>query len=421
MNFSAHQYYKPVLSPNNKYAYVCGAVLDQAMGGAYKAAVYIWQKGSPVFQIHDRAAGLGVWNLDSESIYFPIWINTTEGHLNQKLASYQIKNGVLSIYEKEYDVLSLNKIENNSISATLSPLFQPENIEINIKNLSVESTKMLPFKYHEAYYDFEHPILSINNTEYNNAPNHQIFVQYCLRCHVQSENDKIFYNKQMMQLYQLLRPIIAPWKFKRVATDVAKFRAISKKPNANGAVRITGKPAPNGGTRNVFTEANFHKVSTLHLSPNTNLVNSFNLDYDQGLIYLKHPEGLPNVFKMEIYGRKNNIKTPNWTYDYCTPMHFFLYCDNYLNHNKNEPHNQRINIWMPRNLMPQNAMDQLIRQIGQLAFATQIHKSETAWSGITIEAENGNIAMNYRINENIEEAINGENKYGLPWQEVPIK
>jgi hypothetical protein len=418
MNFPTNTFYKPNLSPNGKYSIVYGEESEQAMGGAYRASCFLWQKGHPVFEIHERAAGLGIWTEDSQMMYFPIWFNDTLGYLKQRLAGYDLKQEKLIVFKEEYGVLSLQKIENKTIFATLSPLFQPKEIELNLDSLKIESIQELAFKKHEDYYDFQHPVLHQDGVIYNNEPNAQIYVQYCIRGHVNAENDKVFYQKQMMQLHDLLNPMMQDWKFKRVFMDVAKFRPVSKKPDAEGAVRITGTIAPNGGRRNVFNAASFQKVSSLHIVHNPNLVNDFNQVYDKGILYLSHPKGLPTIFRLEIYGRKNSIKVPNWTYDYCTPMHFYLQCDNGIDNHKNAAINQRINVWMPRNLMSVEAMDDLIKEIGKIAFATAIYKSETACYGLIVEDENGNISSSYRTNENIEDAIEGKNKYGRDWEAV---
>jgi hypothetical protein len=418
MNFTANEYYQPFCSPSGNYSIVAGDVEEQSMGGAYRASLYLWQKGNPLFELHNRAAGMGVWSADSQQIYFPIWFNDINNYLKQQLACYNITTEKLLLYAEEFKVISLEKLEKNILHATLSPFYKPKPEYININTLDVASETPLLFKKHAAYYNFEHPILNITGTEYKKEPIPQIFVQYCLHCHVPNENAKLFYPKAIKQLYEILNPMIQNWKFKRVFLDTAKFRPISKKLDKDGSVRITGNNAPNGGRKNVFNKVNLEKISSLHISHNPNLINNFEGKSQlNASLYLQHPEGLPHIFSFEIYGRKNTIKTPNWTYECETPMHFYLQCSN-CNGKKVDTTNQQINIWMPQSLMPETQMDSFVNQIGKIAFAHSIYRNETAWIGTVIKDLNDYITMSYRANENTGGNISLTNKYGLPWQKI---
>jgi hypothetical protein len=426
MPFTAYEFNKPVTSPNGEYHFLAGEKSEQSMGGAYVATCYLWQKGHPIFPIHYRCAGLGVWSEDGQIIYFPIWYNTPkDAFLMQRLAAYNISKGELIIYETQYSVLELKVCKGAVLTAILSPYFQPTDLEIDmtqetrcsISDTETPSLLSLPFLKHEDYYQEQHPLLNIENTNYTNEPISEIYVEYCLQCHVNNENDKLFYNEQMLALFEVLNPLINNWKFTRVMTDVALNRLYLR--SKKDEIRITGKFASNGGRKNKYTLANVQKVSTLHIANNPNLVFDFNNPGVQDRsIWEQNPQGLPHVFRMEIYGRKNNILVPNWTFDYCTPMHFYLQWENPIYNHKGIENNQSVNIWMPHSLMPSHEMDNLVRKIGKIAHATKIYKNETAQQGVTYENEEGNITTTYRPNEHITEAINGKNRYGRDWTAI---
>jgi hypothetical protein len=417
MSLKIHEIYKPFIAPDNSIQCLLGEVLDGHMGGAYFAPLYIWIKGNPLQEIHPRCGGFPVWSKDSVSVYFTIWSNSKEGFLQMQLAQYHILQQKLIIYEDTFAYIELKTIDDQLITVTQNVFEIPADKIFRISELNIQEVKNLPLLYHADYYNYQSPFLNNNKAVYNVNPNPHLFAQYVLHCYVKNENDRIFYNKQLLQLYELLWPLMKGWKFKRIFTDTALFKPLLQyKYEDPETVRVTGVNAPNGGRRNIFNLENVQKVSTLHIVNNPNLIAQFEGTLFGRNEYKHFPKGLPTIFSMELYGRKNGLKIPSQWMDYNSPMHFHLRCENNLAFTKKDNPNQLIAVEIPLNLMPAGEMDALIKAIGKICFAEKNYKNESAFFGTMYIDERDYMTVTYASRIAYCKEIEENNKYGRKWE-----
>ena len=252
---------------------------------------------------------------------------------------------------------------------------------------------------------------------YAAQPINELYTQYCIRGKVEKEASKFFYWAQQEKLFNLLNPLMQNWQYKRIFSDQAYDRPVYGPQKV--VKRVTAIAAPTGGRNNVFNYANAKKVATLHLPKLLTAQANFNpILYPEPMaIYGQNPDGLPIIFRMEIYGRRNTIKIEKAYCEYESPMDFHLY---YSPDYFNKPLvNQYINVNMPKDLMPLEDMDNLINQIGVIAFAKDIYRSKSAFLGTFFtDPVDGNYKVSHRINEDIEDAINGKNRFGSTWIKI---
>jgi hypothetical protein len=417
MPLKIHEIYKSFAAPDNLKQCLLGEVLDGHAGGAYFAPLYIWIKGNPVQEIHPRCGGFPVWSKDSVAVYFTIWTNSKEGFLQMQLAQYHTLQQKLIIYEDTFAYIELKAIDEETITVTQNVFETPADKIFRSNELNVQEVKNLPLLYHNDYYNYQSPFLNDNKAVFDTRPNPHLYAQYALHCYIQNENDRIFYNKQLLQLYELLWPLMKNWKFKRIFTDVALFRPLLKyKYDDPETVRVTGVNAPNGGRRNVLNLENIQKVSSLHIVDNPNLVAQFDGALFGRTQYQHYPKGLPTIFGMELYGRKNSLKIPSQWMDYNSPMHFHLRCENNLSLTKKDNPNQLIAVEIPFNLMPVEEMDVLVKAIGKICFAEKIYKNESPFFGLMYIDERDYMTVTYDSRISYCKDIEGENRYGRKWE-----
>lgn len=413
--YKDNQYYVPKFDSNTgKLTVICDFFEEKKKKNTFESYIYFWKKEHPILLLSKLCAGFPVWNENDTKIFFPIWDSESE----QKIAVYDIMNETFLVYSESFDEIEILKISKN-----LLEIFTDSKLKFfNLETEDVKIIEKLPFIKHEDCQQGLHPFLNENRALYSYKPEKdEIFVTYNLRCRIENENDRLFYWSQMEQLYYILNPIMKDWKYKKVHTDVAIFRPL--RPNKKRENRITGVRANNGGVRNNYELENVKKVATLYIENNPNLVASFN-DPESNLydLYQANPQGLPDVFGMSIYGRINTLKIPSYMYEVQSMMHFALYYDNYLKFSKKDKINQKLNIVIPKYLFSETEMDNLVRKIGRISFATTIYKSESAFFPAKYcEPINGYSTWSYSTNENIENAVDGKNNYGKNWVEVSIK
>jgi hypothetical protein len=255
------------------------------------------------------------------------------------------------------------------------------------------------------------------NFIYEAQPIDALYVQYCIRGEVGKEADKFYYWAQQEAVFNLLNPLFKDWKHTRIFSDQAYFKPVF---GAKKVVkRVTGFSAPTGGRNNVFSYVNCHKLATLHLPKLLAAEARFNpvLHPEPMAIYGQNPDGLPTVFRMEIYGRRQTLKTGKAYMEYESPMDFHLrFLPDYT---RNALADQCINVNMPKDLMPLADMDNLILQLGKTAFATAIFRVESEFLGTYFtDPTDGYYKVSHRINEDIEDAKNGKNRFGNTWIKI---
>lgn len=252
---------------------------------------------------------------------------------------------------------------------------------------------------------------------YEAQPIDTLYVQYCLRGKAATEADKFYYWAQQEKVFNLLNPLMKDWKFTRIFSDQAYNKPVFGPKKV--VKRISGFAAPTGGRNNIFTYENTHKIATLHLPKLLAAEANFNpiLHPEPMAIYGQNPDGLPMVFRMEIYGRRQTMKIGKAYMENDSPMDFHLF---YSPAYSNEyVVNQYINVNMPKDLMPLADMDNLIFQLGKLAFAQDIYRSESAFLGTFFtDPIDGNYKVSHRINEDVENAQNGKNRFGDTWIKI---
>jgi hypothetical protein len=167
---------KNVRSPNKKHEISFGEMEEQAMGGAYYCPIFLnYSEVSPrgavedieassppvlserfkhtgfkdghfhvketssPFLLHERSTGNVAWK-DNNTVFFPIWMRSSEGYLMQQIAFFDIKKSRITVLEKQYGVVQIKAIKGNTIEAIESPNWQPKDIEIDLKNEQIAAS-----------------------------------------------------------------------------------------------------------------------------------------------------------------------------------------------------------------------------------------------------------------------------------------
>jgi hypothetical protein len=127
--------FRSIIFDISKPALFLGESFENAMAAAYGYPLYLALPEQSRILIHFNCSGSFMWNEAGEKIYFTFWKRTDSGILNTYLACFEIKNKQSIVFEKPYSALKLEKLENDILFATESPIYQPKQLLIDVNNL----------------------------------------------------------------------------------------------------------------------------------------------------------------------------------------------------------------------------------------------------------------------------------------------
>jgi hypothetical protein len=252
---------------------------------------------------------------------------------------------------------------------------------------------------------------------YNGQPLDTPYFRYSLRCHVGREEDKAYYWPTMKAIWDLLEPRLKGWKDIYLRSDQAFERMIGK-PGPDGGIRLSGSSAPVGGLQKL-TRERLEMVCTRYLSDNTHLIDRFENEgrWHHRFFTPDHPKCV-YFFLTEITASRVRTKRDrSMTYRY-SPHDFWLQVGGYLHQwhfSRADKINQALDMYIWKDLWSAPECDALAKAIGALAGAFEIWRAESGYRGETYTRDDGSIAVRYSVEDEIEDAIDGRNRYGSRW------
>ena len=256
---------------------------------------------------------------------------------------------------------------------------------------------------------------------YAAMPLDALYWRYSLRCRVEREEDKAYYWPQLSQLHEALLPLIAGWQDIRLNSGQALNRMIGK-PDQDGCFRATLRNAPLGGLQKL-TRERLEKVGSRFLSDNAHLIDAFG---NGGRLdaRLFEPRGRERVhfFLTEIFAPERRLKYDRSMTFQAIPHDLYLRIGGYDHQyatSRAHPLNQALDLYLWQGALAEAEADELVRRIGALAHAVHIWKAETGFSGEAyIDPQDGNHKLRYWVGDQIEDAIDGRNRYGSLWTDL---
>jgi hypothetical protein len=255
---------------------------------------------------------------------------------------------------------------------------------------------------------------------YNGQPLDARYWRYSLRCYVSREDDKAYYWSKMKEIWNELEPKFAGWKDIYLNSDQALFRMIGK-PDPDGTYRGSGEKAAVGGLQKLSRES-LEKVCTKYLSDNAHLIDRFENSGRASHRFFTpaHPKCV-HFFLTEITAsRTRTRRDKSQTYRY-SPHDFWLQVGGYHHQQKfsrQDPINQAIDIYISQDVWNEATSDQLAMSIGALTDAVHIWKSESGFRGTDYVTTEGNMAITYSVEDEIDAAIDGQNRFGSMWLDL---
>jgi hypothetical protein len=243
-----------------------------------------------------------------------------------------------------------------------------------------------------------------------------LYWRYCIRCRVEQENDKAYYWPQMEQIFDLLQPLIAGWQDCRIRADQALERRIGKKQH-----RSAFENAPVGGLQKL-TQERLRIVSTKYLSVNDHLLARFRGDKSaaDACFTTEHPKRV-HFFLTEILAHRKRLKHDESIAFLSLPHDLLLRVGGYEAQYATtaaDPINQSLDFYLWQGVLPEKKADALARALGGITFAKHIWKVESGYIGPTYIDDEGYQRSRYWVEDRVEDAVEGCNRYGGRWTDL---
>jgi hypothetical protein len=255
---------------------------------------------------------------------------------------------------------------------------------------------------------------------YAGEPCDALYWRYSLRCHVGREAEKAYYWDSLAEIYEAILPLIDGWEDQRLNSDQALQRMVGK-PLPDGSFRATLRNAPVGGLQKL-TRQNVKKIGSKYLADNDHLLARFeNGGIDHARFY--EPKGRERVyfFLHEIFALRKRLKHDRSVMFQSLPHDFWLRIGGYEHQyamSRTDPINQAIDLYIWQGVASSDDADALVHRIGTLTSARQIWKSETGHKGELYTEADGNSRLSYSAYDQIEDAVDGCNRYGSRWVDL---
>jgi hypothetical protein len=255
---------------------------------------------------------------------------------------------------------------------------------------------------------------------YNAQPLDALYWRYSIRCHVDAEQDKVYYWPRLGALYDLIAPIMAGWQDVRLNSDQALQRML-RRDDEDGSFHATLRNAPVGGLQRL-THERLEKIGSKYLNDNDHLIARFeNGGRDHARFY--EPKGCARVhfFLHEIFGLRRRLKYDRSMVFQSLPHDLWLRIGGYDHQHamsRADPINQALDLYIWQGILPEDAADALAHRLGRLTSAKHIWKTESGQRGALYDDADGNARVRYSVMDGIEDAVDGRNRYGARWTDL---
>jgi hypothetical protein len=193
-----------------------------------------------------------------------------------------------------------------------------------------------------------------------------MWVKYFFQCHVENENDKLFYWTQFEKIFNVIHPLLKHFK----SLDMYADQAFTRRCWMNKQWYSSGKTAPVGGWQK-YSYKNCEKVANKFLNDNEHLRLAFEGRSEESkALYIANKKGLIEFFTFWIYAslQKAPHSFSRSDFYFQTSLHSFG--------NKSDIHNQNFNFCYKKESLEEANIENLVMQLAEIGFAIKIHKLE---------------------------------------------
>jgi hypothetical protein len=194
-----------------------------------------------------------------------------------------------------------------------------------------------------------------------------MWVKYFFECHVENENDKLFYWPQFEKIFNAIYPLLKHFK----SLDMYAEQGFNRRYWQNKQWYSSGKNAPIGGWQK-YNYKNCEKIANKFLNDNEHLRFKFEgkKEASDALYIASGKKGLIEFYSFWIYASllKMQQKGSKSDFYFLTTLHSFG--------NKNDKYNQNFNFSYRKELFQEMDIENLVEQLGEIGFAIKIHKAE---------------------------------------------
>lgn len=191
----------------------------------------------------------------------------------------------------------------------------------------------------------------------------QVWTKYIFNCHVENENDKIFYWKQFEPLYFSLNKVLKGLKGIDMYADQAFWRQYYRL----NQWYTTGKKAAVGGWQ-AFSHKNCQKVATKFLNENKHLQLQFDGKYEEADKLIRESKnGLIGFSFFWIYANSKKQSQKGYHSDF-----YFKISDG--GSGKKNSVNQQFEFYLKEDLIDSNKIDEFIAELLEVGFVNKVYK-----------------------------------------------
>lgn len=194
----------------------------------------------------------------------------------------------------------------------------------------------------------------------------EVWIKHYFQCHVDNENDKMFYWQNFEKLYYCISKLLNHFK----SIDLYAEQTFSRMYFMNKQWYSSGKRAPVGGWQN-FNQKNCEKVATKFLTDNEHLKLSFDLQKVAAEeLYKSKKEGLIEFYGFYIYGNVVRQKTKGGQSDFCLLYGLYDHGD------KSYEYNQNFQLSYKKSTIETDKMNLAIEELKKIGFAVKVTSVE---------------------------------------------
>jgi hypothetical protein len=191
-----------------------------------------------------------------------------------------------------------------------------------------------------------------------------IWRKYYFQCHVEDENDKLFYWPQFEQLYNATSALLKPCK----GIDLYACQAFDRRYWQNKQWYSSGSFAPVGGWQN-FNLKNCEKVATKFLTQNAHLVLAFEGKKEESeALIIANKKGLIAFYGFMIYANREKQKTKGGAADFVFNMELHGHS------NKDVVHNQNFEFFFKEDLLEADAIEKYVEALKTFCHVRLVHE-----------------------------------------------
>ena len=209
-----------------------------------------------------------------------------------------------------------------------------------------------------------------------NAEN-PIWVKYYFQCHVENENDKLFYWKSFEPLQEAMTTVLSDFQSIDMYADQGIWRRYKQK----GQIYASGKNAAVGGWQK-YSHKNCEKVATKFLTQNQHLELKFEGKIEESeALYMANKDGLIEFMAFWVYANieKTKVKGQSSDFHFSTGMYSFG--------DKIAKYNQNFEFSYKKDLINDEKITVFLAELTTIGFVLKIHRLEQPYIFARYERE----------------------------------